>query len=250
MKQDIRYLFEKDDFPKKELPDFHRDEFLEKITVFNQQNKKKTRIGFPLKIAASLLFLFSTGYYFLNKKTNLKAVEIVKIASKPLDLSSFSKKINLNENELVMSVNFKTFTSIRERLPFKEVLKNKQQQISIPIEKYTDNQENVVVKNTVDSIDYKKSIKNSIQIDHKALLFSMNHSSDEIYTYYKKNNIARDVVLANIETELKEMELQIDAENLLSEIEFGVQKNGFKVKIQKLIKQKLKELTIAFVSNK
>jgi hypothetical protein len=65
MKQDIRDLFKQKSLPKKKLPNFHEDDFLDKLTIFNQ--KKKSKVFLPiLKIAASIVLILSVSYYFLN----------------------------------------------------------------------------------------------------------------------------------------------------------------------------------------
>ena len=65
MKQDIREVFKSEKLPKKKLPNFHEDDFLEKLTTFNQE--KKLKVFSPiLKIAASIALILSVSYYFLN----------------------------------------------------------------------------------------------------------------------------------------------------------------------------------------
>lgn len=71
MKQDIRDLFKQKSLPKKKLPDFHEDDFLEKLTTFNQ--KKKSKVFLPiLKIAAAIVLIFSVSYYFLNSDVEIE----------------------------------------------------------------------------------------------------------------------------------------------------------------------------------
>lgn len=72
MKQDIRGLFRRQEFPKKKLPESHEEEFLEKLKkTKNKNTKKKKRVSF-FKIAAVVLILFSIGVYF-QKKNNQDA---------------------------------------------------------------------------------------------------------------------------------------------------------------------------------
>jgi hypothetical protein len=72
MKRDIRDIFKSDQLPKKELPDFHEDEFLERLQKFNKKKKSKPFFK-TLKIAASIVFIFSVGYYLMdvNSEKNL-----------------------------------------------------------------------------------------------------------------------------------------------------------------------------------
>lgn len=74
MKQDIRETFRQKEFPKKKLPDFHEDDFLEKLTVFNQKKKSKV-FSSILKIVASIVLVLSASYYFLNSDIEIKKDE-------------------------------------------------------------------------------------------------------------------------------------------------------------------------------
>lgn len=81
MKQDIREIFKNDELPKKKLPNFHEDEFLEKLEKFNKKKTKKTFFK-TWKIAASIVLIFSVGYYFLStntEKTPTLFVQVKKI---------------------------------------------------------------------------------------------------------------------------------------------------------------------------
>lgn len=76
MKQDIRGLFKAQEFPKKKLPEFHEEEFLEKLKKVKSKNsKEKKRFSF-LKVAVAVVLLFSIGMYFQkrnNQNTTLEA---------------------------------------------------------------------------------------------------------------------------------------------------------------------------------
>jgi hypothetical protein len=79
MKQDIRELFKNDEFPKKELPSSHKEEFLEKLKKAEVRKPKKKKMNFLLKVAASILLLFSVGYFVQNSidlETQNTALEI------------------------------------------------------------------------------------------------------------------------------------------------------------------------------
>ncbi|WP_405610158.1 hypothetical protein [Polaribacter sp. Asnod1-A03] len=65
MEHDIRDLFSKSESPKKELPKFHRKDFITKLDgMKNSKDKKKTY--YFLKIAASILVLLFCGYFYQN----------------------------------------------------------------------------------------------------------------------------------------------------------------------------------------
>jgi hypothetical protein len=64
MEQDLRKLFENDEFPTKKLPENHVDEFAQKL---QQQAPKKKSLGlFIARIAASIAILVTVGYFVLT----------------------------------------------------------------------------------------------------------------------------------------------------------------------------------------
>ncbi len=80
MKQDIRELFKNEVLQKKKLPNFHEDEFLEKLK--KQSKKEKSKSSFRiLKIAASITLIISVGYYFLKSevKTDSQSTLFVQV---------------------------------------------------------------------------------------------------------------------------------------------------------------------------
>lgn len=62
MEHDIRNVFRDDETHQKELPEFHREEFLEKLKEANKPNHKKKRYSFFYKVAASIVLLLSVSY--------------------------------------------------------------------------------------------------------------------------------------------------------------------------------------------
>ncbi len=68
MKRDIRELFKDEEFPKKKLPAFHEEEFLEKLEKLHKKEQPKFIVQF-FKIAASIVLMLSVGYYFLSTET-------------------------------------------------------------------------------------------------------------------------------------------------------------------------------------
>ena len=78
MKRDIREIFNTDEFPKKKLPDFHEDEFLKKLETLNKKKKLKS-VSKIWKVAVSIVFIFSVGYYFLDTKTETDSTLVTEI---------------------------------------------------------------------------------------------------------------------------------------------------------------------------
>ena len=65
MKHDIRTLFKGDSFPKRELPDSHRSEFLEKLQS-SKKEKKHINISILYKYVALFIVLLSIGIIVTN----------------------------------------------------------------------------------------------------------------------------------------------------------------------------------------
>ena len=81
MERDIRDLFKNDDTGKKKLPSSHREEFLEKL---KRSSKKQKKFYNNWKVVASIVILFSVGFYFINsnetkQKTPTLLVQVKKI---------------------------------------------------------------------------------------------------------------------------------------------------------------------------
>ncbi len=75
MEQDIRDLFKQDE-SKKELPQDHREEFLEKLNRLKRKKESKINFNYLYKIAAVILLFVSVGYFAINRSgSNPKIVE-------------------------------------------------------------------------------------------------------------------------------------------------------------------------------
>ncbi len=76
MKQDIRDLFNSDEFPKKKLPVSHQEEFLKKLQeVERKEPRRKKAISF-LKAVAIIALVFSVGVYLQTESGQKTALEI------------------------------------------------------------------------------------------------------------------------------------------------------------------------------
>ena len=64
MEQDLRKLFDTKEFPKKELPENHIEEFEQKLQ--KQAPQKTSWLRLVARIAASVAILITVGYFVLN----------------------------------------------------------------------------------------------------------------------------------------------------------------------------------------
>mgnify|MGYP005989895763 CR=1 FL=1 len=131
MKQDIREVFKKEQLPKKKLPDFHEDEFLEKLKKFNK--KKISKPFFQIrKIAVSIVLIISVGYYLLNvnsEKNSTLFAQIKQIEKEHLQnidtewnafvsLTTDKKLIKKYEEKLLkLDINYKEVSLLFEKNP-------------------------------------------------------------------------------------------------------------------------------------
>lgn len=76
MKQDIRDLFKRDEFPKKELPKSHEKDFIRKLKREGREVPQKKKVWPFLRVAAFVVLLFSVGIYFQKEKGQKTAFEI------------------------------------------------------------------------------------------------------------------------------------------------------------------------------
>ncbi|MDX6745604.1 hypothetical protein SHK09_02270 [Polaribacter sp. PL03] len=77
MEHDIRNMFDEKDFKKKELPEFHKDEFLIKLKKSSNIQKKNTTF-FSYKYAAILVVIGVLCFFrFSNTNTRLKQESVL-----------------------------------------------------------------------------------------------------------------------------------------------------------------------------
>jgi len=92
MEHDIRNLFDKNELPKKELPKFHREEFIEKLNQSEEKKPKRKSFLF-LKIASSIALIISLGYYYLE---NTSETEIIAKTQIQLQVEKVEKEYLIN----------------------------------------------------------------------------------------------------------------------------------------------------------
>lgn len=172
MKRDIRKIFNKEEFPKKKLPDFHEDEFLEKLEVFNKQKSSKSSFK-VWKIAASIVLLFSVGYYFSTIKTekNLTLFAQVKQIEK-----EYLQNIDAEWNTFVkLTTDKKLIENYKEKLLSLDI---NYKEISVQFEENPNNINiiELLINNLQNRLQLIKDIK-----EHLKELNQKNTSNETIY---------------------------------------------------------------------
>jgi len=268
MKQDIRDLFKENTLPKKKLPDLHREEFLEKLQKTGVENPTKKRFYTKLKVAVSIAAVIALIIMF-QKENRTSANPMHDVVVTPVDTNLINPKRVAeidNGEDLVL-----------EKKPLEKNIKPRRKQVSKPSEtkialnkKEKKQEEEAVIKPMINApelvsinktlahnsetlnIDTLKTPANTssrIKVNSKALLYSVTHTKNETLAYYKENNLIRASILKDIEYELNKSSLAINAEELLSEIESGLNKKSFKDKLLATIKSRIKELSNTIVTN-
>lgn len=172
MKRDIRKIFNTDEFSKKKLPDFHEDEFLEKLEILNK--KKNLKPNFKTwKVAVSIVFIFSVGYYLLDVKTETD--------------STFITEIKQIENEYLQNIeaewnNFVKLTSDKKLIEkYKEKLLNLDLNYQEVSEQFKENPNNInILESLINNLQNRLQLIKDIK-QHLKELNQKNTSNETIY---------------------------------------------------------------------
>ena len=172
MKRDIREIFNNDELPKKKLPDFHKDEFLEKLEVFNK--KESSKPAFKIwKIAVSIALIFSVGYYLMDLKTE--------------NNSTLFAQVKQIEKEYLQNIDAEWNTFVKQTTDKKLIEKYKEKLLSLDINY---KEVSVQFEKNPNSINILESLINNLQSrlqlikdikEHLKELNQKNTSNETIY---------------------------------------------------------------------
>lgn len=261
MKQDIRGLFSKEGYPKKKLPHFHREEFFEKLQKQRSKKPNRNKLFFIVKVAASIVLVVSITY-LLNINDKISPKNEIKIVKEIIDTTNVKQRKKLLEivpNEKLVLEKSKIDSTNLNLVNEELLISNKRIRIQTigyqkakiivlnSAEKPKNLDLNLVLNNT--SIGIVSNERLRIKVDSDALLYSITHTPKEILAYYKENDLTRESVLLAIEEELEKSNLEVDANELLAEIELGLHRNSFKRNLLDNIKIKIKDLSKALANN-
>ncbi len=165
MEQDIRKLFETDEFPTKKLPANHEDEFAQKLKL--QAPKKRRSNLFFLKVAASVAIIFTLGYVLVNsmdkgtQPTELQkqVAEIEKNYLKQIDQEWEAFVKTTNDQDLVKYYK-ETLDDLKEDYD-KISIQFSQEPNNIPILEE-------LIKNLQRRLDLLKNIQEHIKVNKKS----------------------------------------------------------------------------------
>lgn len=259
MEQDIRDLFKNEKLHKKKLPESHRDEFFEKLQQQNAENPKKRKFYVVLKVAVSIAILISLAYIF-NGNDKISTLDIVEEKTDTID-TKFKKKFVVIEPEdvIVFEEVDRGFTN--SGLVEKEQLYGKKERTKVQIVSLVKPEITHIrgleeLSFQIMDLEFKASSAtinegdtNRIKVNSDALLYSIYHTPKEVLAYYKENDLTRESVLLAIEVEIENSNLEVDANDLLAEIELGLRRNYFRRNLLDKIELKLKDLSEALANN-
>jgi len=245
MKHDIRDLFKQNIFSKKKLPASHREDFFKKLQESEVVKPTNKWSYAKLKVAISIAALIAVILMLQKEKENINNPEHVVYEKNDIENTTETLKKEISGKSKIV---FQIDTSQQE---FNDVINpiiNKEPEIATT-EKVAIN--NTAILEEINEIDtlHIASNKGRIKVNSDALLYSITHTREEVLAYYKENNLIRASVIKDIEFQLKESRLAINAEDLLIEIESVLNKKSFKEKLIAKIELKIKELSVAMATN-
>lgn len=179
MEQDIRELFNDDDFTKKELPLPHRKEFLDKLNASKTVKENRFNFNYLLKIAAVLLLFVSVGYFsikFIGNDTQTIEETALESQIKTVE-AQYLKSIETEWNNFLLIANDdKLIKRYKQKL---ESLDADYKDIS---QKFKENNNDIlIVEKLVENLKIRLQILKDIQ-EHITLLNQENNT-------YEKANI-------------------------------------------------------------
>ncbi len=172
MKRDIRELFKNDAYPKKKLPNFHEGEFLGKLERFNKKKKSKPFFQ-TLKIAASIVLIFSVGYYLLDLKTE--------------NNSTLFAQVKQIEKEYLQNIDTEWNTFVKLTADKKLIKKYKEKLMNLDINykevsvRFEENPNNInILESLINNLQNRLQLLKNIK-EHLKELNQKNTSNETIY---------------------------------------------------------------------
>jgi hypothetical protein len=242
------------------------------------QEKKRKNWFLYVGYAASVLLLISVGF-FMNTDDVLEPITPNTIVTAPsVDTTKFVKP-TLQNTIPTETVIVKTDKVEEKQQPQKAIVKKRKPQIKQAkiIEKnpivIADNNLDIKKESRIiiDSNSLLKSVDNStttiaetkivilkeakkifkqtdIKINSDALLYAVSNPDKDINEFYKKYNVDRNDVLKNIQKELKKVNLNINANTLLTDVEKKIDEETFRKSFMQVVKGKITGLASAIAN--
>lgn len=242
------------------------------------QEKKRKNWFLYVGYAASVLLLISVGF-FMNTDAILEPITPNTIVTAPIiDTTKFVKP-TLQNTIPTETVIVKTDKLEDKQQQKRTVVKKRKPQIkqaniiennpiviadnSSAIKKENriiidsnlllesvDNSTNTVAETKIVIPKEAKKIfkQTNIKINSDALLYAVSNPDKDINEFYKKYNVDRNDVLKNIQKELQKVNLNIDANTLLTDVEKKIDEETFKKSFMQVVKGKITGLASAIAN--
>jgi hypothetical protein len=176
MEHSIRNLFGKNEEPKRELPENHREEFLEKLKEGTPKNTKAKSFFF-LKIASSIAFIICCTYFYLSGTSVVQQTAKTQIQ---IQMEMFEKEYLTNiDKEWNSFIKVANDTVLVKR--YQEKLKESDleyQKITINFKEYPNNIN--VLQSLIYNLQERLELIKNIQ-EHLKELHQKNTSNETIY---------------------------------------------------------------------
>lgn len=179
MKKDIRDLFKKEEDLNVKLPQFHRQEFLEKLNDSKRKAPKALTYGYIYKMAAALILLFAIGSV-VSKSFDNDLKEVV-------DESTIEKQMKNIEKGYVTSIDneWKSFLKLTkdEKLidRYEKKLSSLDTEYRVILETFKNDNNNVtVIEELIGNLQTRLKLLKDIQAHIK--LLNKNRKENETIT--------------------------------------------------------------------
>ncbi|PQJ81644.1 hypothetical protein [Polaribacter glomeratus] len=225
-----------------------------------QPQKKKKGWFFYTGAAASVLLLISIGFQVFSDipKQNGSIKEI--IVNNPIDTNTIDKKSIKFINEIpVEKALVKVDEVAEEQLEINGIANKVEQSYPKKKNKIAKVDSQIVIAKADENFLEKKSSEikkgyleqdpNSIiKINSNDLLYAVTHTSEEVKTYYAKNNLRREDILKTIKSELKKSNIKVNPETILAEVERTIDDDDFQNNFMKSLKNKISDIATVIAS--
>jgi hypothetical protein len=246
----------------------------ERLSAKLEEQPKENKIGwfFYIGAAASILLLVSVVVQVLSsdEPTVLPKNEVV---IEHIDKDLIDEKLEKLNNELPIEEAIVKTTRVEEKtkvdkevIPTSKKPKNNSSNTIIAnnkkIEKIIANKNKIIIakieeKNT-NAIPVKEEFQikltnkqnpnSRIKIKSEDLLFAVTHTPKEVKEYYAKYNVNREDVLKTIRNQLKESNIKINPNTILTEVERTINDDDFQNNFMKSLRKRVSNIATAIAS--
>jgi hypothetical protein len=225
-----------------------------------QPTQKKKGWFFYMGAAASILLLVSIGTQLFSDNSIVGKPTKEIIINNPLDTNIIDKKSIKFINEITAEKLLVNADKVAEEQLEINGIANKVEKIHPKKKNKIAKVDSQIVTAKADENFLEKKLSeinkgyleqdpNSIiKINSTDLLYAVTHTSEEVKSYYAKNNLQREDILKTIISELKKSNIKINPETILAEVERTIDDDDFQNNFMKSLKNKISDIATVIAS--